>query len=97
MKSTTVEPVLSGTVFSCHPLLSGHVVKPRKFRNISTIKVTLIERSPLLSGRGHLFQGPKIHFSLFETALKGQWKVTAVNIIQNILYSNHYSATCQSL
>ena len=61
----TVEPVLSGTVFSGHPLLSSHVVKSRKFRNISTIKVTFIERSPLLSGRGHLFHGPKINFSLF--------------------------------
>ena len=64
-KIYTVEPVLSGTVFSGHPLLSGHVVKSQKFSNISTIKVTFIERSPLLSGRGHLFHGPKINFSLF--------------------------------
>ena len=34
----TVEPVLGGTVFSGHTLLSGHVVKSRKSRNISTIK-----------------------------------------------------------
>ena len=61
----TVEPVLSGTVFSGHPLLSGHVAKSRKFRNISTIKVTFIERSPLLSRRGHLIHGPKLNFSLF--------------------------------
>ena len=60
----TVEPVLGGTVFSGHPLLSGHVVKSRKF-NINTIKVNFIERSPLLSGRGHLSHGPKINCSSF--------------------------------
>ena len=27
---TTVEPVLSGTVLSCHPLLSGQLLKSRK-------------------------------------------------------------------
>ena len=62
---TTVRPVLSGTVFSGHPLLSGHVTKSQKFHNINTIKETFIERSPLLSGRGHLFYGPKLNFSLF--------------------------------
>ena len=33
----TVEPVLSGTVLSGHPLLSGHVAKSRKFHNINAI------------------------------------------------------------
>ena len=61
----TVEPVLSGTVFSGHPLLSGHVAKSQKFHNINTIKQTFIERSPLLNGRGHLFYGPKLNLTLF--------------------------------
>ena len=61
----TVEPVLSGTVFSGHPLLSGHVGKSQKFHNINTIKETFIERSPLLRGRGHLFYGPKLNLTLF--------------------------------
>ena len=62
---TTVEPVLSGTVFNGHPLLSGQVAKSQKFHNINTIKETFIERSPLLSGRGHLFYGPKLNLLLF--------------------------------
>ncbi len=33
MQVYTVEPVLSGTVLSGHPLLSGHVAKSRKFHN----------------------------------------------------------------
>ena len=63
--SYTVESVLSGPVLSSHPLLSGHMAKSREFCNINTIKVTSIERSPLLSGRGHLFHNPKLNFSLF--------------------------------
>ena len=59
--------------------------------------MTFIERSPLLSGRGHLSTVPNLILHCFETVLNGQWKVTAANIVQYILYSNHYSATCQSL
>ena len=59
--------------------------------------MTFIERSPLLSGRGHLFHGPNLIFHCFETVLNGQWKVTAANIMQYILYPNNYLATCQSL
>jgi hypothetical protein len=33
----TVEPELSGTVLSGHPLLSGNVAKSRKFHNINAI------------------------------------------------------------
>ena len=58
-KGNTVEAVLSGTLLSGHPLLSGHVVKSQKFHN------SFIERSPLLSGRGHIFDCPKPNFSLF--------------------------------
>ena len=47
--------------------------------------MTFIERSSLLSGRGYLFSGPKLNFSLFKTVLKGQWKVTTANIIQYII------------
>ena len=65
MMCTTVKPVLSGTVLMGHPLLSGHVANSPKFHDINTIKVTLIERSPLLSGRSHLFHGPNLNFSLF--------------------------------
>ena len=32
--------------------------------------LTFIERSPLLSGRGHLFHGPKLNFSLFWNCIK---------------------------
>ncbi len=35
--TSTVEPVLSGTVLSGHLLLSGHVAKSRKFHNTNTI------------------------------------------------------------
>ena len=43
----TVEPVLlSGAVLRGHPLLSGHVVKSPKLRNINPINMTLIKRSP---------------------------------------------------
>ena len=35
-KVYTVEPVLSGTVLSGHPLLSGHVAQSRKFHNTNT-------------------------------------------------------------
>ena len=59
----TVETVLTGTVLSGHPLLSGHGAKSQKFRHTNTIKVILIERSPLLSGRG--FHHPDLNFSLF--------------------------------
>ena len=49
----TVEPVLSGTVLSGHPLLSGHLSKSRIFYPLITAILTSIKRSPLLSGRGH--------------------------------------------
>ena len=64
MMCTTVKPVLSGTVFSGYPLLSGDVANSQKFHNINTIKVTLIERSPQLRGRSHLFHGPNLNFSM---------------------------------
>ena len=35
----TVKPVLSGTVISGHPFLSGHLVKSRKFHNVNTIAI----------------------------------------------------------
>ena len=70
-----------------HPLLSGHVAKSRKFHNINTIYLTFIKWSPLLSARGHLFHCPKLNFSLFQTLLNGQCKVTTANIIQYIIKS----------
>ena len=48
-----VEPVLSGTVLSGHPLLSGQLSKSRKLLPLITVILTCIKRSPLLSGRGH--------------------------------------------
>ncbi len=38
------------------------------------MEVTFIERSPLLSGRGHLFHGPKLNliFHDFEMVLNGR-------------------------
>ena len=71
IENISVEPVLSGTVFSGHPLLSGDVVKSQKFHNINTIKETFIERSPLLSGRGHLFTVPNLICNCVETVLNG--------------------------
>ena len=56
-KVCAVEHVLSGTVLSGHPFLSGHLT------NFS--KVTSIERLRLFSGRGHPFHGSKFNFSLF--------------------------------
>lgn len=60
-----VEPLLSGAVLSSRPLLSSHLVKSRKFHNVNSIEATYIERSALLSGRGHLLLSPKHNFSLF--------------------------------
>ena len=55
MDSTTVEPVLSGTVLNGHPQLSGHFSKSRKLLLLMyyNIILTFIKRSPPLSGRGH--------------------------------------------
>ena len=49
----TVEPVLSGTVLSGHPLLSGQLLKSRKLCLLIIVILSSIKRSPLLSGRGH--------------------------------------------
>ena len=49
----TVEPVLSGTVLSGHPLLSGQLSKFRKSCSLIIVILSSIKRSPLLSGRGH--------------------------------------------
>ena len=47
--NTTVEPPLSG-----HTLLNGHMSKSQKYLVYIIKDKTSIERSPLLSGRGHL-------------------------------------------
>ena len=45
-----VEPVLSDTVLSGHPLLSGQLPKSRKLLPLITVILTYIKWSPLLSG-----------------------------------------------
>ena len=60
----TVEPVLSGTVLSGHPLLSGQLSKSRKLLPLFTVILTCIKRSPLLSGRGHPILSPSELFLL---------------------------------
>ena len=64
MKMNTVEPVLSGTVLSGHPLLSGQLSKSRKLLPLITVILTCIKRSPLLSGRGHPMLSPSELFLL---------------------------------
>ena len=44
----TVKPVLSA-----HPELSGQLLQCQTFLSIFTVKRTCIQRTPLLSGRGH--------------------------------------------
>ena len=61
---TTVEPVLSGTLLSGHPLLSGQLSKSRKLFPLITVILTFIKRSPLLRGRGHPKLGPNELFLL---------------------------------
>ena len=54
---STVKPVLSRPLLSGHPQLSGHLPKSQKPFPLITAKLTHVMRSPLLSGRGHLFLG----------------------------------------
>ena len=49
----TVKPLLNG-----HPLLSGKLSIYRNLLPIFTVNLTSIQRSPLLSGRGHRFDFP---------------------------------------
>jgi hypothetical protein len=58
-KYATVEPLLSGTPLSGHPLLKGHISKSRIFCNKNNINYPSIKRPPLLGGRGHPKNGPK--------------------------------------
>ena len=60
----TVELVLSGTVLSGHPLLSGQLSKSRKLCPLIIVILTSIKRSPLLSGRGHPLLRPNELFLL---------------------------------
>ena len=55
---STVKPVLSRPLLSGHPQLSGHLPKTQKPFPLITAELTHVMRSPLLSGRGHLFLGP---------------------------------------
>ena len=59
-----VEPVLSGTVLSGHPPLSGQLSKSRKLCPFILVILTSIKRSPLLSGRGHPLLSPNELFLL---------------------------------
>ena len=61
---STVEPVLSGTVLSGHPLLSGQLSRSRKLCPFIIVILTSIKRSPLLSGRGHPLLSPNELFLL---------------------------------
>ena len=60
----TVEPVLSGTVLSGHPLLSGQLSKSRKLLPLITIILTCIKQSRLLSDCGHPILSPSEPFPL---------------------------------
>ena len=44
----TVEPVLSGTILSGHPLLSGQLSKSQKLCPLIIVILTSIKQSPLL-------------------------------------------------
>ena len=48
--------------------------------------MTFIERSPLLSGRGHLFNGPKLNFSLFWNCIERS--VESNNRKHNTIYNS---------
>ena len=63
-------PVLRGPLLGGHPLLSGHLPKSRKSFLLITVKLTCIKRSPVLSGRGHLFRGPNELFLIVFTSIK---------------------------
>ena len=52
----TVKPLLSGTPLSGHPVLSGQFPKSRIESHINHTNVTFNMRTPLLSGRGHLYR-----------------------------------------
>ena len=64
---STVESLLSG-----HPLLSGQLLKSRKYFQYNTVNKTPFERPPLLSSRGHLFVVPMSVLLLFLPLSSGQ-------------------------
>jgi len=64
---TTVRPLLSG-----HPPFSGHFPKSRFICQLTAVFDTSIQRSPLLSGRGHLFAVTSVLFMFFLPPLSGQ-------------------------
>ena len=84
ISSNTVKPVLSSTILSSHPLLSSHWAKSQTFCIINTSKVTLIERSSLLSGRHHLFQGPNLNFLCKYLYMQNKFKVFSLQIIVSL-------------
>jgi len=60
-----VDPILSG-----HPLLSGQQHKSPFSPSRFTVKNTRIQRTPLLSGRGHLKLDFYGHFYCYKTCIK---------------------------
>ena len=85
----TVKPLLSGTVLSSHPLLSGHLTKFYNVLHSNTVKVTFIKRSPLLTGRGLPLRSPKVNYLLFRTSTKRSPETASNNTISNAVF-NHY-------
>ena len=53
-----------------HPLLSGHLTKSRKSFLLITVKLTCIKQSPVLRGRGHLYQVSNKLFLIVFTSIK---------------------------
>ena len=87
--SITVEPVLSGTVLSGHPLLSGQLSKSRNLCPLIIVIWTSIKRSLLLSGRGHPLLSPNELFPLSSPVLNGHFvKGNHSNMVTNSVPGN---------
>ena len=82
----TVKPGLSEPVLNGHPLLSGHLSKPRK--SLPLISVNL--RSPLFNGRGHPFQSPTELFLLFSPVVNGHFVQGNNSTTSNVIRNNKY-------
>ena len=83
--ATPPKSYIRGTKPFYYILLQEHVAKSREFDNTNTIKVTFIERSPLLSGHSHLSTVINLTFHCLETLLNGQWKVALAALRQYII------------
>ena len=66
----TVESLLSGTLLSGHPVLSGQLAKSQISLLVFTVNLTPINQSPLLCGGGHRYRSPNSPILLYWTSIK---------------------------